>query len=462
MMALVQILAVSLLAVCLASHGTCRSASCDQAQQRTLEDDQVTLLQIEADIKPGAKHHKHHQRHHRGHHHGHHHKHHGDHRHHHVNDATQFLAGDSTAYGTKPKDTIGAPDAIVHAAAAYNALQKLGDTTGGDGSVNSGALMSFAKTAQQMMNDATQNPTELSIVANQLGGGDGAFGQGTPFPTAQAAGVPKGLHGGAGQTYFPPTVEAPPDQYPAGPPAQSGIPAEIGNNIQYATAYQHDYDQDQENHRQPGQFVGVPQPMPIVVPPPSVCPANHIYLSNGQGDDQFWRCVDGTCIIAPGRCDERQDCADGSDELYCNKALFAKVHALEMQNSDLTDEIMGLRTGGAKHAAEFNSLNVLMHALNNSLRSDFANLQAKTAPHLEMQSHVEANEKKVADLQIKLDQLKNHDDERVQDVNVLLGKNSALITAMNDLKRQNEELKSSVSLIKEDYVKLQVDVHNSR
>ncbi|NXY88702.1 SPIT1 inhibitor, partial [Alcedo cyanopectus] len=42
-------------------------------------------------------------------------------------------------------------------------------------------------------------------------------------------------------------------------------------------------------------------------------------LCNGNCHSPFFRCKDGCCIDAYLECDETLDCADGSDEMYCEQ-----------------------------------------------------------------------------------------------------------------------------------------------
>ncbi|NXK27941.1 SPIT1 inhibitor, partial [Arenaria interpres] len=42
-------------------------------------------------------------------------------------------------------------------------------------------------------------------------------------------------------------------------------------------------------------------------------------LCNGNCQSPFFRCKDGCCIDAYLECDETLDCADGSDEMYCEQ-----------------------------------------------------------------------------------------------------------------------------------------------
>ncbi|NXP08127.1 SPIT1 inhibitor, partial [Thinocorus orbignyianus] len=48
--------------------------------------------------------------------------------------------------------------------------------------------------------------------------------------------------------------------------------------------------------------------------------ASHIHsLCNGKCQPPFFRCKDSCCIDAYLECDETLDCADGSDEMYCEQ-----------------------------------------------------------------------------------------------------------------------------------------------
>ncbi|NXW42440.1 SPIT1 inhibitor, partial [Nyctiprogne leucopyga] len=42
-------------------------------------------------------------------------------------------------------------------------------------------------------------------------------------------------------------------------------------------------------------------------------------VCNGKCQSPFFRCKDGCCIDAYLECDETPDCADGSDEMYCEQ-----------------------------------------------------------------------------------------------------------------------------------------------
>ncbi|NXW56445.1 SPIT1 inhibitor, partial [Eurystomus gularis] len=45
----------------------------------------------------------------------------------------------------------------------------------------------------------------------------------------------------------------------------------------------------------------------------------HFLVCNGNCQSPFFRCKDGCCIDAYLECDETLDCADGSDEMYCEQ-----------------------------------------------------------------------------------------------------------------------------------------------
>lgn len=38
-------------------------------------------------------------------------------------------------------------------------------------------------------------------------------------------------------------------------------------------------------------------------------------------DPGFWKCADGNCIDERRKCDRRQDCRDGSDEIGCDEGM---------------------------------------------------------------------------------------------------------------------------------------------
>ncbi|NXK75099.1 SPIT1 inhibitor, partial [Amazona guildingii] len=43
------------------------------------------------------------------------------------------------------------------------------------------------------------------------------------------------------------------------------------------------------------------------------------FMCNGKCQPPFFKCKDGCCIDAYLECDETLDCADGSDEMYCER-----------------------------------------------------------------------------------------------------------------------------------------------
>ncbi|NXP69318.1 SPIT1 inhibitor, partial [Chloropsis cyanopogon] len=54
---------------------------------------------------------------------------------------------------------------------------------------------------------------------------------------------------------------------------------------------------------------------------PSLAPSSHReqFICNGKCQAPFFRCKDGCCIDAYLECDETPDCADESDEMYCER-----------------------------------------------------------------------------------------------------------------------------------------------
>ncbi|NXU26573.1 SPIT1 inhibitor, partial [Thalassarche chlororhynchos] len=48
-------------------------------------------------------------------------------------------------------------------------------------------------------------------------------------------------------------------------------------------------------------------------------PGVQVSVCNGNCQSPFFRCKDGCCIDAYLECDETLDCADGSDEMYCEQ-----------------------------------------------------------------------------------------------------------------------------------------------
>ncbi|NWX72470.1 SPIT1 inhibitor, partial [Alca torda] len=65
--------------------------------------------------------------------------------------------------------------------------------------------------------------------------------------------------------------------------------------------------------QQPGE-----PPVPRCNPAVSSGSVSHV-LCNGNCQSPFFRCKDGCCIDAYLECDETPDCADGSDEMYCEQ-----------------------------------------------------------------------------------------------------------------------------------------------
>lgn len=379
-------------------------------------------------------------------------------------DAPQLLGGGNSAMQPVDKQMqaaiLGGPDAILHAATAFNDAAKIaGSLEGGSADaimhVPPEQISQAANALQQVANDASGNPALMTAITAAMSPSDQA--QVAKYQTisqvgaATAAGtIANGANAGASM----PMQQAQPAQIIVTPEMQKQ--AQIKN-----TAAQIAQQQEISNYQDyvAGNSDGG-APSDTQVGLPIACPISHLYLNNGQGDGTFWRCVDGTCIVNKGRCDGNQNCADGSDELYCNKQLFKRVNSLEAKNSELQDQILGLRTGGAERLAEFNTLNVMINSLNQSLRSDFNSLRKTTQPHLKLQGDLESLRQKSTDLQAQFEGLKTHDKERVEDVNTILGKNSALVGALDGLKQQNEALKKEVELLKQDYVKLQVQIQN--
>lgn len=60
----------------------------------------------------------------------------------------------------------------------------------------------------------------------------------------------------------------------------------------------------------------------------SPCQGSGKFLAKGEGDDNFWRCLQGGyCIPEAHRCNGVKECRDGSDETLCMPLL---PHALEV------------------------------------------------------------------------------------------------------------------------------------
>lgn len=63
------------------------------------------------------------------------------------------------------------------------------------------------------------------------------------------------------------------------------------------------------------------------------CHLHEEYLSPGQSNADTFRCLDGSCIVQAGRCNGRNNCADGSDESGCDAEANHFVPAYMAQGS---------------------------------------------------------------------------------------------------------------------------------
>lgn len=195
---------------------------------------------------------------------------------------------------------------------------------------------------------------------------------------------------------------------------------------------------------------------------PVDCVGPSQYLTNGEGDDNFWRCiVGGNCIYVGNRCDGIKHCTDGSDELYCNTKLLKRVHDLEATNTELQDEVNYLRTGNTERLADYNTLRASLSSLNSSLQSDLNVLRSRSPSSSSIQPH--------EGLQAGLETLKAENTVLQNEINAIQTKNTDWQTVANSqlaenitsLRTDNVDLLSSVAALKENYVKLQLDLHPS-
>jgi Notch-like protein len=73
------------------------------------------------------------------------------------------------------------------------------------------------------------------------------------------------------------------------------------------------------------------------------CHMHEEYLSPGQSNADTFRCLDGTCILQAGRCNDIHNCADGSDETGCDSETNHFVPAYLSTNfecpSDFHDDV---------------------------------------------------------------------------------------------------------------------------
>jgi len=68
------------------------------------------------------------------------------------------------------------------------------------------------------------------------------------------------------------------------------------------------------------------------------CHLHEEYLSPGQSNADTFKCLDGTCIAMAGRCNNVQNCADGSDETGCDADTFTFVPAHLAQEFTCPDD----------------------------------------------------------------------------------------------------------------------------
>jgi len=68
------------------------------------------------------------------------------------------------------------------------------------------------------------------------------------------------------------------------------------------------------------------------------CHLHEEYLSPGQSNADTFRCLDGSCIVQAGRCNGRNNCADGSDESGCDAEANHFVPAYMAQGSTCPED----------------------------------------------------------------------------------------------------------------------------
>lgn len=282
-----------------------------------------------------------------------------------------------------------------------------------------------------------------------------------------------------------PAQGSPPDSWRKGPKGMTPVspPAIVGDNPYYQIQASMDSNQPQMFPIQPRRGILSKHQVKIAtaahkatsetilagflrsLPPkpaannanPQVCAEQLQDLAKGQGNGRYWKCADGgECIDQAGRCDGAPNCKDSSDELFCHRGLGGRVVSLEAKHSDLQDEVLGLRSSGAGREAEFNSLNVQLRTLNESLATDFSSLRKRLGPYNNLTSELDTIKNNTIDLQNNFTSFKSHDDDRAKDAQALNSQNSALETAISDVKHQNGVLKKQVKALREDYVQLQI------
>lgn len=70
------------------------------------------------------------------------------------------------------------------------------------------------------------------------------------------------------------------------------------------------------------------------------CHVHEEYLLAGQGNADTFKCLDGTCISVAGRCNSQKNCADASDEEFCDDVQVTGFLGMEFANpADFDSEI---------------------------------------------------------------------------------------------------------------------------